>query len=258
MHKLSMNEGSLNKMIKPSMAQNSYRITLLITFISGLNLFPILSQGQAHAAGYVDPYKVTIDTSTTFNFVYPTLTEREGKGLDIPVPPGEHPRLFFRKLDIPALKGKMSHPLMTECWERIVQNAAVQTDGKLTLEGMKHNMNTRVINAIEAKAFMYAFTNNLKDGKGAVEAVENYNKTLVIDANKADVCRDIGRVILTNAIVYDWCYDIISLQDKKWLIARMENLGKQLEIIWPKLVQGSIVGHGSEAQGYAGMWSGNL
>jgi hypothetical protein len=109
-------------------------------------------------------------------------------------------------------------------------------------------MNIRVINAIEAKAFLFAFTNNLKDGKEAVEAVVNYNNTLVIDANKADVCRDIGRVILTNAIVYDWCYDLISPQQKKWLIVKMENLGKQLEIVWPKLVQGSIVGHGSEAQ----------
>ena len=77
---------------------------MMISFISGMTMLPFLSQGQAHTAGYADPYKAAIDTSTSFNFVYPTLTEREGKSLNIPVPPGEHPRLFFRKLDIPAFQ----------------------------------------------------------------------------------------------------------------------------------------------------------
>jgi hypothetical protein len=104
-------------MMRPSVTQNRYRHTLLIIFIPGLILFPFLSQGQSNTGGYIDPYKTSTDTSTTSNFVYPTLTEREGKGLDIPVPPSEHPRLFFRKLDIPALKEKMSNPLLKDCPE---------------------------------------------------------------------------------------------------------------------------------------------
>ncbi|MEO7766994.1 MAG: heparin/heparin-sulfate lyase HepB, partial [Ferruginibacter sp.] len=72
--------------------------------------------------------------------------------------------------------------------------------------------------------------------------------SLIIDFNKADVCRDIGRIIHTNAIVYDWCYDLIEEPTKKLLILQMESLATKLEVIWPKLVQGSIVGHGVEAQ----------
>ncbi|NEW85075.1 MAG: heparinase [Mariniphaga sp.] len=230
------------------MLKNKINSCLPIALIFGLTFLSNGLSGQEQKKVYVDPYLVPIDTGTAVNMVYPPLTEREGKDLDIPVPPKEHPRLFFRAKDIPALKEKINNPLMADCWKRIVENATLQTDGKLQRDGAKHNMDNRIINTIEAKAFMYAFQKNQQAGKAAVDAVMNYHKTFVIDHNKADVCRDIGRVILMTAIVYDWCYDLIDLQDKKWLITRMENLGKQLEIVWPKLVQGSIVGHGSEAQ----------
>ena len=219
-----------------------------IALIFGLILLSDGLSGQEQNKVYVDPYSATIDTITAIDLVYPLLTEREGKGLYIPIPPKEHPRLFFRSKDIPVLKEKTINPLMFACWERIVENAALQIDAKLQQDGTKHNMNNRIVNCIEAKAFLYAFQKNLQAGREAVDAVFNYNKTLMIDYNKADVCRDIGRVILMTAIVYDWCYDLTSLQEKKWMISRMENLGKQMEIVWPKLIQGSIVGHGVEAQ----------
>jgi heparin/heparan-sulfate lyase len=180
--------------------------------------------------------------------VYPVLTEREGKELNIPIPPNEHPRLFFRKNDIPGFRNKMNNPLMADCWNRIVENATIQTDGILPQNGENHNMDIQVLNSIEAKAFLYAFQGNQSAGMNAIRAVLNYNKTLVIDHKKADVCRDIGRVILTNAIIYDWCYHLINIQEKQLLINWMESFGKQLEIEWPKLIQGSIVGHGTEAQ----------
>jgi len=221
--------------------------SLLLALISGLLLFPTGLFGQAHS-GFVDPYKFTIDTNAVSDIIYPPLTEREGKGLVIPQPPNEHPRLFFRKKDIPGLKDKITNPLMSGCWNDIVQKSEYRTNGMLQQNGKKHNMNNKIIDAIEARAFLYAFQKNSKAGKEAIEALLNYDKTLIIDYEKADVCRDIGRVILTNAIVYDWCYDLISNLQKKELIYQMENLGKQLEIVWPKLVQGSIVGHGAEAQ----------
>jgi len=219
-----------------------------LSIIMGLSLLPAVLFGQENAIRYVDHYKFETDSINVVKFIYPPLTEREGKGLNVPVPPNEHPRLFFRKGDLAVLREKTANPLLKESWDLIQQNAEFQTDGILEQHGTKHNMDIRVINAIEAKAFLYAFLKNQQAGREAVEAVLNYNKTLIIDQNKADVYRDIGRVILNTAIVYDWCYDLIDLPQKRKLINNMENLGKQMEIVWPELVQGSIVGHGSEAQ----------
>ncbi|MFC2125232.1 heparin/heparin-sulfate lyase HepB [Bacteroidota bacterium] len=182
------------------------------------------------------------------NIIYPPLTSREGKGMNIPIPPDEHPRLFLMKKDIPDLRRKTENPFLQATWNRLVEDAGNPTDGTLIRDGAKPNLDMKIIRAIEAKAFFYVFSNDLESGKRAVEALFNFNNTLIIDYNKNDNCRDIGRVILTNAIVYDWCYDLIPELQKRSLIERMEKLGTEMEIEWPKLIQGSIVGHGVEAQ----------
>ena len=188
-----------------------------------------------------------IDPARLKEIVYPPLTVREGKDLTIPVPPAEHPRLFFRTSDFPDLKLKTTHPLLKEAWERINRNATYATDGKLE-QGVIHNFNQRIIDAIEARAFLCAFNSDKKMGNEAIDLIFNLNNTLIIDHNKGDVCREIGRVVLATAVVYDWCYDLIAPEEKKSLIAIMESLAADMEVEWPKLVQGSVQGHGVEAQ----------
>ena len=43
-----------------------------------------------------------------------TAVWTELDGVRIPIPPLEHPRLYVRVEDIPALKGKMQHPMDKE------------------------------------------------------------------------------------------------------------------------------------------------
>ena len=95
---------------------------------------------------------------------------------------------------------------------------------------------------------MYAFTGDAKKGNEAVDMIFNLNNTLIIDSEKLDVTREVGRTIHATAIVYDWCYDLIPLPEKKQLIAIMESLVVDMEVRWPRLNQGSMTGHGVEAQ----------
>jgi len=212
----------------------------LVICIAAIILFPTKSFCQEPAASPND-IKHIID------IVYPPLTEREGKGLKIPVPPKEHPRLYFRNGDIPALKAKMTHPLLKESWSRIAKSAELVTDGKLYTVVGKTNVDLDVSNAIEAKALLYALNNDKVKGKEAVTAVLNFFKTVKFDYTKITL-REAGRAITTGSMVYDWCYDLISTEDKKYLIARMETLATKMEIEWPHLIQSSIIQHGSEAQ----------
>lgn len=189
-----------------------------------------------------------IDASRLVEIVYPPLTEREGKDLQLPVPPDEHPRLFFRKADVPRIRAKSDHPLMKNCWETLRQQAKYQTDGTLVRENSIHNVDMQVIQAIEARAFLYAFEGDRTCGNEAIDFLFNLHNSLIINPEKPDVCRDIGRVILTTALVYDWCHDLIKEDEKASLIAVMESLATEMEVKWPRLVQGSVCGHGVEAQ----------
>jgi len=189
------------------------------------------------------------DTNKIIFIQYPPLTEREGKGLKIPVPPAEHPRLFLTKKDIPLLIEKANNILLKRCWEKITSAASLNTNGYLKLDSNKANNNDiNIRNAIEAKALLFLFSNDLVQGRQAVDNVLHYYATLKIDMLKDDVCREIGRAIITGAIVYDWCYSLTSASEKLILIGRMETLATYLEIEWPKLRQSSITGHGAEAQ----------
>ena len=188
-----------------------------------------------------------IDPTRLKEIVYPPLTAREGKDLTFPVPPSEHPRLYFRKSHFTEIKMKMNHPLLKESWEQINRSANFATDGKLA-QNVAQNLDMQVVSAIEARAFLYAFTGNQKMGNEAVDLIFNFNNTLIINPKKGDVSRDIGRVILATAVVYDWCYDLIVPAEKKELIAIMESLATEMEVAWPRLAQGSVTGHGVEAQ----------
>ena len=189
------------------------------------------------------------DTNKIISIQYPPITEREGKGLSIPVPPAEHPRLYLTRKDIPLLKEKVNSIVLKKCWEKITSAAAFITEGYLKLDAKKaSNNDIKIRNAIEAKALLFLFSNDQEQGRQVVDNLLHYYATLKIDLHKDDVCREIGRAIVTGAIVYDWCYALTTAAEKQTLIGRMETLATQLEIKWPTLKQGSVTGHGAEAQ----------
>ena len=188
-----------------------------------------------------------IDPARLKEVVYPPLTVREGKDLTIPLPPKEHPRLYFRKEHIPEIKMKANHPLLKGFWEQINRSAQFATDGKLA-QGVNHNHDMQIVSAIESRAFLYALSGDQKLGNEAVDLIFNMNNTVITNPQKGDVYRDVGRIITATAVVYDWCYDLIAPAEKQALIAIMESLATEMEIEWPRLVQGSVTGHGVEAQ----------
>ncbi len=223
----------------------------IMTFLSGIFSFATVAQTRvSHKENdqAFEKNKLVADTNVIIKITYPPLTEREGKGLQIPIPPSEHPRLYLTKSIIPALKEKVNSPLLKDCWSRILASSTLVTDGILKQDSSKSNLDIGVRNAIEAKALMYLFSNDHLTGRQAVDAMLHFYATLKTDLSRPDVCREVGRAIVTGSIVYDWCYPLLTGEEKNILIGRMETLATQLEVEWPKLSQGSVTGHGSEAQ----------
>ena len=192
--------------------------------------------------------KPTADTNSIIRIIYPPLTQKEGRGIRLPVPPFTHPRLYLTQKDIPTLNQKWNSAVIAFCVEKIKNAAAFSTDGFLKIAGDKSNLDLNVRNAIEAWALFYVLQKDETSGRKSITALLNFYATLKFDHSKQDICRDIGRAIVTGAIVYDWCYPLLTAEQKELLIGRMETLAKQLEVEWPKLVQGSVTGHGTEAQ----------
>ena len=194
---------------------------------------------------------------------------------------GVHPRLLFTKENIPAIKKALDDPEYKAVRAQIDDLCADSFDGVLGIPYMHgvegfpgrrgvHNFDARGIVTIEAKAFMYAITGNRELGYQAIDALENFLLTLNIRYIFSDQCREYGQVMTVAAKVYDWCYDLLTEDEKYRIFAGVINytaagtcglavgMGTEpfkiygnpnkMEVGYPPREQGCVSGHGSEGQ----------
>lgn len=190
-----------------------------------------------------------LDTSNLSFIDYSKIEIKKDNGIKIPIPPEFHPRLYFTPKDIFSLKSKINNSLFFNAWSKILNASKFSTEASL-LSSLDNNENRKdqIRNAIEAKAFIAALDNDEQLARQSIALLINFYSSLNINLKKADVTREIGRYIVTGSMVYDWCYKYLTAKEKKLLISCMEQLGMHMEAKWPKLIQGSIVGHGAEAE----------
>ena len=162
-------------------------------------------------------------------------------------PPSEHPRLLLRAQDMPVIKANMGKPqhvnAMTE-YTRLLQtkpNAIL-----LPPAAGSGNDNATILGTIEAMAFDYLISNNTENGNAAIKSITDYLSTVVF-ATGGSVERQMGQTIFTAAEVYDWCYPLLG-QSKRSIISACERIAGMMEVTWPPVAQGNIVGHGAEMQ----------
>ena len=173
-------------------------------------------------------------------------------------PAGEHPRLYFRQSDIPGILENAQKPQNLAAWDLHKNNLTINHSGTLAAPTAgSSNHNNTVLGYIESWAFEYATAGNAFQGGKAVAAIFNYIDTVVyIDPFNDPYTRNAGHLIFTIAEVYDWCYDLLTPDQRLSLISAVEELCEDgMEIGWPPVGQGAVTGHGSEAQTLRDMMS---
>ncbi len=219
-----------------------------------------------------------------FGPIIPMGESEFGKAPEFPKA-GEHPRLLFTKDMIPAIRKALDDPDYAKVRVDLDGLIADEFDGTLGIpymhgvEGIPgrrgiHNFDAHGLISIESKAFAYAIWGDNELGYRAIDAMQNYLLTLNIRYIFCDQCREYGQIMLTAAKVYDWCYDLLTDDEKHRLIAGITNYaaagccgmteglggdisvnvfrsysGKnKMEVGYPPRGQGSVTGHGSEGQ----------
>ena len=195
----------------------------------------------------------------------------------------DHPRLLFNTSDIPAIIENMERPENAAAYSKFMDYVTTNTDGKLTpTKDMNPssfeytNYDTGVLRSIEAKAMYYALFKNDTSGahrdaelRGyeAIYAMKNYMLTFDVQWDMSDQCRMYGEGMYYAALVYDWCYDLLTEEDMLQFRLGVQNLfcdgtsndpgsgttheGRKLEGGFPALAieqQSALTGHGAEAQ----------
>lgn len=86
-------------------------------------------------------------------------------------------------------------------------------------------------------------------GKRAIQVLETVLATVTFPSKQEalDITRGKGATITTAAIVYDWCYPLLSSSQQLSIIAHMRRIAALLEVGFPPVRAGAVVGHGGEA-----------
>ncbi|PYI57309.1 heparin/heparin-sulfate lyase HepB [Paenibacillus flagellatus] len=144
-----------------------------------------------------------------------------------------HPRVFVRSEHIPKIKENLTKGTMPAVWQRVVANAGTDV--------VVGTLNPTVV---KSNALLYLIDGNITAGHKAVNQLLHYFAAGIFPSDS----REIGEIIFTAALVYDWCYPLMNDDQRLTIRLMVAQIGKQMEIGYPPLGQGAVTGHGSEAQ----------
>ena len=162
-------------------------------------------------------------------------------------PPAAHPRVLVNPAFLKELKQNLTVGENKPAWEAVRETARkpfvfrIDPKQELRFQGP-------LVSALRQKAFYYLVTGDEKVGREAIDLARKY-LTNVSFGNGQDICRKVGECIYSVALVYDWCYPLMTAEDKKILHDRMLYFCPEMEVGWPPFRQSAgSSGHGNEAQ----------
>ncbi len=172
----------------------------------------------------------------------------------------DHPRILFTKNSIDKVRENIKSEQSAAAYKKYIELSDTEWDGKFmpVMEdwSYKSNFADKKVGIIEAKAFRYAMTGDKKYGYEAIVGAKNMILTIDARHSVSDWCRDYGFVMYICSCVYDWCYDLLTEEDKKQFIAGCLNrLATELEVCCfvekgnkLPIGQGPTYNHGAEDQ----------
>ena len=160
-------------------------------------------------------------------------------------PPSGHPRVYFRADDIPTIKSNMTNSENAAYYEKYKFYAGISPDR------YKHNgsVDSSEIETITCKAFAYAIEADKKSGTEAVDMALSLGESIAFDSMTTYNQRaSLGKYMTVCGFVYDWCYDLLTDDQKDALYEYTIAAAKRAEIGYPPTKLGSVFTHGVEDQ----------
>ncbi len=176
-------------------------------------------------------------------------------GVEIPIPPTVHPRLYLRSSDIPELRERLKNPEIQKTIAKIQKLGVDRTPEEEAKapdkSGFRYYAENRgVTSRVQLEAMDYLLNKKKSVARKAIVAMldtlrnTNYGK-------KGDLSRASGQMLMCGAMVYDWCYDQMKDSEKKAYINEFVRISKTMECGYPPKNTEPIAGHSSESAAIA-------
>jgi len=181
---------------------------------------------------YVDCFEITQDPNYTplggerFPLEYnsPSNGSSESIYYNLPayIPPAEHPRVEFRASDLPRIRENLTHPQNAQTYQELLRFADIDIGDAWTdilTYNAKDNTNYTYGAVIEANAFLYQLNGDRQRGLNAIRWARNYISSTGLRSLNNQTQQERGGmyVVYIAAKVYDWCYDLLTEDDKRYI-----------------------------------------
>ena len=165
---------------------------------------------------------------------------------------GQHPRLLFTAADMDQIRAEWNDPANFSIVKAIIGGANSTEDGvRDPAPSGGNNYSQGVLNVAVRKALVYQMTGVRLYGYEAIKIAKNYLTTFEIKGGYGNPERPYGEAMFYMALVYDWCYDLLTDTDKTQFISGVQHKccdGGKMEMGFPPSGQGAVSGHGCERQ----------
>lgn len=174
---------------------------------------------------------------------------QEVEGVNVPVPPQTHPRLYVRSSDLPALKERLKTPQAQQTLSLMKELSKDRTpaeEAAVTNRGFRYYYEMRgVTSRVQLQALDYLLEGDKRLARRAITAMLDTLQRASF-GTRSDLSRASGAMLITGAMVYDWCYDQMKSSEKQAYIKEFIRLAKSMECGYPPRNNQPIAGHPSE------------
>ena len=179
---------------------------------------------------------VSSPTLSTSTYGAPTIT-----------PISKHPRVMFNSTTLETIRSNYSKSQNEKARTSFEGYRDVATNGTRTFtSAVTTNSSWEIEYQIEADAFEYALNGTVENGNSAITELINYLSTVTYDPYDDDISRDMGATIFHAAEVYDWCYPLLTTEQKNTIINHCEGIASGLEQGYPPSGGHNVSGHAGE------------
>ncbi len=163
-------------------------------------------------------------------------------------PAGVHPRVLFQEKDIPQIRKNWEHPVLATMYAQVKDRAFIEMDCHMPDKGGANNFSVGHAFNIQCRALMYAFGEaDKKHAKKTIQHMRDMYDT-VVWASANDITRQMGTLLAVSGCVYDWCFDVLTEEDKTYFITQMKKVASKMEIGYPAGMGETFAGHGGEGE----------
>jgi len=201
--------------------------------------------GQADKVRFWLPPGVRLDRIELNPYRAPTVPKEAADYCPAIVPPAQHPRLWVDAQSLAQIRARLGHAEHKPHWDRV--QALAHKPFAYQAADREVPYNTPLEQAALARAFCYLVADERKAGREAADLMLAYLPHVEF-GNLLDITREVGAAIYAGSCVYDWCYDLLTPDERQLLRRHLMRLAEEMECGWPPFKQSIINGHGNEAQ----------